>query len=232
MNLTLKRIIAYLIDLTILFLLLTMLSSVVIKNTEAQNLSQNLLVETQALLKDPECSECITNMNNLIYKISKANVINDITGISLYLIYFVVLPPFTSGQTIGKKLMKIKLLSKKGSKLSIFQTIIRSALLYGIAVNVVTVIVLISASQAKYLRANQFLTYLQFTIFLICFIGIFRKDGVSFHDFLAGTKVVPEELETSAMMDSWVNADQESIQKAQQIKRKHTQKKEGNKNNE
>ena len=223
MNLSFKRIVAFLIDGLILFVLLTMLSSTVIKSTEDQILSQELMKEAKVLLENPECKECIKNIENISYKLSKANMLNEIAGISLYIIYFVVLPPFTNGQTIGKKLMKIKIISKTEKKLSIIQTLIRTTVLYGLATNAITLIVLIGLSKAKYLSISNVLTYLQFFMFFLCFVGLFRKEGVSFHDLLSKTKVVADEGQSSVMVDHWESA---------QTKRKHTKKEEGKKDNE
>ncbi len=218
MNLSSKRILAFIIDVLILFTLITILTSVFVESDATKELSEKSaqLFTTYIENRDPAVLDQISDIS---YQASKLMITKNYVSIALYIIYFAILPKFTGGQTIGKKVVKIKLKPTNDEELSFVRLIIRAMLLYGVAINVIITAVLALSTKKTYLSVSGGLTYLQLAIFVICFIGLFSKNGQGLHDRLAKTEVVSEE--TVETEDEWkVN----SSEKKEEVKKAKTRK--------
>ena len=97
---------------------------------------------------------------------------------------------FTKGQTLGKKIMGIKIVSNKGKDLKLHNYFIRAFILNGVIMNILTLIA-ICFKESTYLTiytvASNFDMILTIVIFLMI---LFYKDGRGLHDIFAGTKVI------------------------------------------
>ena len=61
-----------------------------------------------------------------LYKTDSYSIISNIFSIVLLLIYFGIIPALTKGQTIGKKIFKLKIVKKDNTDAKIFNYLIRS----------------------------------------------------------------------------------------------------------
>lgn len=129
----------------------------------------------------------------LIYKLQKENITVNIVTITLYIGYFVVFATLNKGQTLGKKLLKIRVVNKNNDKPSIWNMLVRSLFIYNI------ISILFSTVAVKFLNINTF-TYIYTTLrYIECFVIIvsffmvtYKKDGKGLHDMIAGTNVIEE----------------------------------------
>lgn len=129
----------------------------------------------------------------LIYKLQKENITVNIVTITLYIGYFVVFATLNKGQTLGKKLLKIRVVNKNNDKPSIWNMLVRSLFIYNI------ISILFSTVAVKFLNINTF-TYIYTTLrYIECFVIIvsffmvtYKKDGKGLHDMIAGTSVIEE----------------------------------------
>lgn len=129
----------------------------------------------------------------LIYKLQKENITVNIVTITLYIGYFVVFATLNKGQTLGKKLLKIRVVNKNNDKPSIWNMLVRSLFIYNI------ISILFSTVAVKFLNINTFtyiyttLRYIEcFVIIISFFMVIYKKDGRGLHDMIAGTSVIEE----------------------------------------
>lgn len=129
----------------------------------------------------------------LIYKLQKENITVNIVTITLYIGYFVVFATLNKGQTLGKKLLKIRVVNKNNDKPSIWNMLVRSLFIYNI------ISILFSTVAVKFLNINTFtyiyttLRYIEcFVIIISFFMVIYKKDGRGLHDMIAGTNVIEE----------------------------------------
>ena len=98
-----------------------------------------------------------------------------------------------NGQTLGKKLFKIKVQSEEKEKLSLMQITVRSLLINVIAFNFINVLAVVFLSKDLYLAVNSIVTFGQWIIFIASVLLIlYNKDKNGVHDMLAKTKVVNE----------------------------------------
>ena len=100
-------------------------------------------------------------------------IFNFSTNFSYYLIfmvaYFILLPYLFKGQTLGCKFLKIKIVSNKSKKLSLFQMILRTALFYLGYVGLPIILLIICSNIISYL-SDTILVYSVLLVLLFIFI--------------------------------------------------------------
>lgn len=129
----------------------------------------------------------------LNYELQKENMTVNIVTITLYIGYFVVFATLNKGQTLGKKLLKIRVVNKNNDKPSIWNMLVRSLFIYNI------ISILFSTVAVNFLNINTFtyiyttLGYIEYFVIIISFfMVIYKKDGRGLHDMMAGTNVIEE----------------------------------------
>ena len=212
-----KRLIAYVIDIFIV----AMISSIIImpfsKNEEYTKKS-NELYEVIEEFKNKEITEdkYLEQVNNINYELTKINVNQTIVIVIVSSLYFVLFNYYNKGQTLGKKLMKLRIVSIDDSKLSINGYVIRTLVGGTVLSNLVTVILVLTLSKENYLIYEDKLSLVFSVIYLLCFIfALYRNDGRGLHDLLAGTIVINDKKENEIQEADIVN---EQINKEEEVK--------------
>lgn len=194
-NLFLKRLAAYLID----FLIVTLISSALVrisfinpryaeyeKASTAYNNALNDYYKEKININ--EYAKIVSELN---YDLNSTGYVYIIGDIVIAFLYFGVFAYFANGQTLGKKLMNIKIVSnKENTKLKIHNYFIRTFILNGIILNIITFIA-IWFSKSTYYKiagiAGDFNMALELIILLMV---LFNRDNRGLHDILAGTRVI------------------------------------------
>ena len=129
----------------------------------------------------------------LNYELQKENMTVNIVTITLYIGYFVVFATLNKGQTLGKKLLKIRVVNKNNDKPSIWNMLVRSLFIYNI------ISILFSTVAVNFLNINTFtyiytiVGYVEFFVIIVSFFMVtYKKDGKGLHDMIAGTNVIEE----------------------------------------
>ena len=95
-----------------------------------------------------------------------------------------------NGQTLGKKIMNIKVVSEDGD-LFMNQMLLRSMLSNFILMDIVSFMFMLFLPKYIYLYGVLGIEMIQYLFIIIsAFFVMFRKDGRSIHDLLLHTKVV------------------------------------------
>ncbi len=187
-----KRIIAYLIDCFILFVVLTILGLVIPtfgNINEINNELEEVLNNATNITNDEDvANEQIEKLNNLSYDLAKATYLTTVVGIVVYILYFVVYQARNNGQTLGKKLMKIRVVKNDGTVPDINTLIKRCLIPYGILINIILLILLLIISKASYISISSIIQEIHIGVLLVTIIMIVVK-GRGIHDYIAGTKV-------------------------------------------
>lgn len=189
---TSKRIIAFLIDITIILFTIGVVVNVKEKDKTVKQLRSdfNVINELYASgeLEFPEYFERYAVINQ---QIEQECVIYIVFNLLLILIYFVLLPYVWEGRTFGKKIMKIRIISHDGTKVSVVSYIIRNIILTGLAQMILMLLFLYLLPSQMYLIFSSILTFLQLILVITSLSMIlYRKDKRGLHDILSGTKVV------------------------------------------
>lgn len=130
---------------------------------------------------------------DLAYKIAKNSSISSAIYIIVTILYFGIFNLITDGQTLGKKLFKLKIVSSVSddSKPNIVSYLIRSVLLYNTIYYLVSLIGIYTLNKENYYLVTNIVYQIQYyiQIIIICMVML-RADGRGLHDILAKTKVI------------------------------------------
>ena len=245
MKIVIKRVVAYIIDIILVSLVATFLTSNAYINkdyekytktyeeyTKYSNEYKDFITDVEDISKDDEISDkdftslinnypnykeyllqtddgTITNKDRLndikdiidehykltsedyAYRLIKLSIIQKIISVLCILMYFVVIQYFLNGQTLGKKLMKLRVRSNSDKELTILNYFIRSLILNEVVITMLNVICSLTFSKGGYIIYNQIIYYVTYVIEMtILFMVMFDKNSRGLHDYAANTKVV------------------------------------------
>ena len=98
---------------------------------------------------------------------------------------------YNKGQTLGKKLFKIKVVSNDFKELTMDNYIYRSFIINSLLIDIIIFSLMIFASETIWLIGVGMLEVINYILLFICgFMVIFNKDGRGLHDLLGNTKVI------------------------------------------
>lgn len=133
-----------------------------------------------------------------IYLLNKNSTTNTVITLICTLLYFGLLQYLLKGQTVGKKILKLQVVSATDKDLNVFNYLLRTLIINNVLLNTVGTLFLIFASQKLYTQANSIIeTLISIVEAIIIFTVITRQDSRGLHDLLFGTKVIStEEVKT------------------------------------
>lgn len=133
-----------------------------------------------------------------VYLLNKKGVSNSIITLVCTLLYFGILQYFLKGQTIGKRLLKLKVVSASDKKINILNYLLRSLIVNDVLLNTISILFLLLTSKKVYTQADNILGILiSISEAIIIFLVLTRVDGRGLHDLLFNTKVISTIEETS-----------------------------------
>lgn len=184
-----KRVGAYLLDCTILFFALIIVNLFIPTFGNTNDLNKRLSdISSRYMAQEITMEELTQESQDINYDISKATYLSTIAGIVIYMLYFVVLPVYNNGQTLMKKVFKIKVVKSGGSAVDINTMLMRCLLPYGILMNLVLVFLILFVSKNLFLNINVILSNIHMILIIITLIMmITKKRGL--HDYIANTEV-------------------------------------------
>ena len=156
------------------------------------------------------------------YSLEKNMMIYNVIYIVMIIIYFGLLPIFTNGQTIGKRLLRLKVVTKDGKDAGFVRYTVRSLILYQSVFTIIQMILVGTLSVDNYYTAIDFVTIARDLVYyVILFMVMVRIDGRGLHDFIAGTKVVMLDREGNVLPDE-TYAPVEKTEKVKKDEKKET----------
>ena len=168
---TSHRIIAYLLDILLVYIIISFLVSIRFINPyydeylEAYNKYSEILTK-----EENDVNKIVDTAKDYFYDINKYGIVYNIASCAVIILYYGLFQKYNNGQTLGKKIMKIKVVDNKSNA-----------------------ILVLFLNHTLYLYSYTLIMtiFMIITIINICFI-VFRKDHRGLHDLLASTKVVYE----------------------------------------
>lgn len=188
-----RRGLAYLVDLffitfvSMLIMQITFINPDYEKYETEYNKYQELINDTEDVSLLIESDE----YNNTVYNISKYSVVYTFANVALYIGYFVVFQKSTQGQTLGKKLFKIKVVSNDSSNVKIWQLLLRTLFIYSIVSDLLSGVSILLLPQNVYIGFNSIIVIVfEFIMYASIIMLVFRSDGRGLHDLVGKTKVI------------------------------------------
>jgi uncharacterized RDD family membrane protein YckC len=191
-----KRLGAYILDAVIVSLIFSVLTMFIKESNNLINLNNQLnTISENFINKTITMKEYFNQYSSIEYLISKEMFLQNLFSLILMIGYFVISPYYYNGQTIGKKLMKIKIV-KEDDKLTINDLALRSLLSNGIAMTFIELALIFLIKDTAYFITISILSFIQFLLVITSiFMILYRKDKKALHDIVCKTLVVDENLE-------------------------------------
>ena len=187
------RLLAFLIDMIILIVISSILTQGLIsKKTEKLNDKlQNSITEYTS--GEITVDDYMTQVQDITYELQKTSFAANLVETLLFIAYFIVFQFLNKGQTLGKKLIKIKVVNEEDDEANIFQIIIRTLFVDQILINLLLVILVKVLTKSTYMQVYYIVTAIYYLFILVtCIMMLYRKDKLSLHDIMSRTKVVKE----------------------------------------
>ena len=221
MDIVLKRVMAYIIDVLIFSIVLTPIINWSVINPYVDEYTENyseyteLVEQANAGEIDTETDEYKDKIVDLNYNINKYKVISSSISVVGFLLYFAVLQWALKGQTIGKKIMKIRVVANnEDKKLNVGNYILRSLILNNIIFSIILIIGVYIFKAPGYYTLSMVVSYLQLLVMsLIMLMVVLRKDYRGLHDFVAGTKVI----DLAVLVQDEASLEKEKVEEKQVI---------------
>ena len=188
------RLVAYIIDIILVSIVCSGIMFIIPKNENySKYMKEYEQIQADYMEEKIDMEEYFNKSVNVVYDIDYSNVMSMIIEVVLIILYFVVFQFYNKGQTFGKKLMKLRIVSTKDSNLTLNQVAYRALINNSILVNILILGSLLFLGRNYYYYASLVLQVIAAIIIVTTLMMIlFRKDGKGLHDVVAGTKVIQE----------------------------------------
>lgn len=187
-----RRFGAYIIDYIIIVFISSLFARITILNPNLEKYNDLYQEYMTSISEKKDLST--TDLTGMSYDLSKAGVNSAIINLVVSTLYFVGFQYINKGKTIGKRLLKIKIVGEGEDKPKFYQVLLHSIIINSLVTSLVSIILIITLSKNDYLTYNQIVQFIDLgLVFLSIGFMIFRKDGKGVHDLLAKTNVVYEE---------------------------------------
>ena len=186
-----QRLGAFLIDMLIVSFIASFFA-VPFVNTDKNDKTDKQIIELMEKYQNQEIvdTDFVAQMSDLYYKSARNSGLVSLISIGVYLLYFVVYQMKKNGQTIGKKFMKIKVVSDTG-ELTMNQLLFRAFIADFILVEIIAFILMLFASKNSYVYSVFLVNGIQYLIVIVSVFMIMNKnDGRAIHDKIANTTVI------------------------------------------
>ena len=186
-----QRFFAFIFDMLIVSLIASFITTPFLNYDRIQELEH----KEQELVKNLESSDFKQNSfvleySDFYYQYSRSTGIVSIVAILIKVLYFIVYQIYNNGQTIGKKLMKIRIVSDS-DELLMNQMILRSMINNFIFVDLASFVFMLFSTKRYYMSLTSIVYFIQYLLlFISVFMLIYRKDGRTITDKIVHTKVI------------------------------------------
>lgn len=203
-----RRISAFLIDIFLVTFVSTIFSSISYVNPFIENYKvaydeyrEIYKSESESVLTNPTIKNVVDYSNKMskqIYKIDYSMLFNNIYYLVFSFLYFVLFAYFTNGQTLGKKLFKLRVVRQDGEKVKLSNLMLRtflsgSSIFMGVNIIVIIQLLLLMIPQNQvYFYAILFSSMISYVIEIIGLVLLFSKEHRSLDDIIGSTKVIDE----------------------------------------
>ena len=212
---TARRFGAYIMDMIIIALISSMFVKIEFINPKYDE----YLKVYNEYIKQLENDSKITDLS---YDLAKTGIASSIISLVVTTLYFVGFQYLNRGQTLGKKVFKIKVVDGDKGRVKLYQLLVRSLLINSILTSFITILAVAFLSKTAYFKVIQFTPLFDITVLCASFIlMMFREDGKGLHDLLMGTRVVFDEVEEETIKEAKV-VEKDEIKKT--TKKKTTRK--------
>ena len=193
-NIVFRRILAFMIDMFVVGLI----SSIILSGHD-NRVSNNQSKELIKIMND-FTDEKITNeeyidkYSSIIYEINQDNFDENLIYLIVSVGYFLVFQYLNKGATIGKRLMKIRIVSKNKKDVSLCQLLIRVCLINEVLPMIILLLLVKLSGGISFFMGYGMVSLIENIIIIICGLTlIFNKNNIALHDKISNSQVIYDE---------------------------------------
>lgn len=204
---TIRRLGAYIMDMFIVALISSLFVKIEFINPKYDEYQKvyNDYIDYTSEIKDIKDIENDSKLTDFSYDLAKTGVATSIISLIVTTLYFVGFQYLNRGQTLGKKVFKIKVVDGENKRVKLYQLLVRSLLINSILTSLISILAVSFLSRNTYFNVTQYTQLFDVTVICTSFIlMMFREDGKGLHDLLMGTNVVFDEVEENTIKDAKV----------------------------
>ena len=191
MDISLKRIIGYILDIILVTLVATLLSNIkqvnpyLEKYTDAYNRYEEIVKKEEI----KEIDDRIINLNQEIYKYK---TVSNVISIICLVLYFGLFEFLANGQTLGQRCMKLRIVKRDtSSRASIWNYGIRIIILNNIVFTILAMVLVFLLDAKPFYYSASVISLIQNGVLLLNIIMVvMRNDHRGLHDILSNTIVI------------------------------------------
>lgn len=187
------RLTAYIIDVIIISLITSIIfTSIPTNNKELEKQLSSL--QDEVLSNSITYEEFVDEYQDLYYKNKKDTMTQSAITLTITIAYFVIFQYMNKGQTIGKKILHLRVVDNNTEKpLSIFKGLIRSLLIWNILSGTLGIVLIYILNKESYITSNLIISSIEsIFIFITAMFTLYRKDNRGLHDIIINSKVIIE----------------------------------------
>lgn len=184
-----KRVSAYIIDYAIVYLISALILMIPVfsyNQDEYMDYYKEYMDIPQEIT-----DETMNEQYSILYKMTKLTKNSLIIEAVVSFSYFGIAAYLMKGQTLGKKLKKIKVVPIEGKELNPHLFMLRSAILTNLIPQIASIISILVLKEKNWILAEGLISNISLTVtFVLIAFLIFREDERSLHDLICKTKVI------------------------------------------
>ena len=187
-----QRLVAFIIDIFLISCVASLFYYPFLDNKSINSLTENATELIESYSKgDIDIDTYTSEVKGVTYELAKKQGFTSLITITLSVLYFVVYQYKKQGQTFGKKLLKIKVVSSDKDKLTTNNYVIRALIINSILVDLIGLTFVVFGNVDAYFYSNMVCGFVRYGLLLTCaFMVMWSKSGMGLHDRLAHTMVV------------------------------------------
>lgn len=189
---TYQRIVSYIIDIVLVGIVATLITFWIPQSETYKKAieDQNEYTE-QYTNKEIDIDEYVDKYYESRYVTEKETIMQSIITVVITFGYFATFAYYNNGQTLGKKIMHIKVVNEDDKEVSHLQLALRALIINECFFSIVSIIMLMFIKSDQYLYTVGVVGTIQsMIVFISLLMIIIRKDKRGLHDILCKTKVV------------------------------------------
>ncbi|MBR3161211.1 MAG: RDD family protein [Bacilli bacterium] len=190
-NIIFKRLMAFMIDMLIVSLIVSLVLTGKDTSINEKRSRELMKVINDYSSEKITMDEYLDKYSGILYEINEDNYNENVVYLIVSIGYFLVFQYLNKGATIGKSLMKIRIVAKKKKTVSLWQLLIRVSLVNEILAMVLLLLLVKTSSGIPFLIGYGLVSLARNIIVVVCGIVMFiRKDNKGIHDIISDSEVI------------------------------------------
>ena len=187
-----KRVAAYFIDIMFVTLIASIITSGFSTTKYEKIYKEYEDLTNKYATQEITIEEYNEEIRPLTYDLQEASITTTIVTVTMSIAYFIVFQCLNKGQTLGKKMLSLRVL-EKGKEPSLKAIILRTFIINSIFSGLCSIIFVYTLNRNNYYQVYSIISWLEMSfIFISVLFILYRKDKLGLHDIIAHTEVIDE----------------------------------------